>query len=367
MTIAVTPEPRPQPDWLQRNLFWASRRSWLSYALVGSALAAAVTTYLIQTGSTPIDATPAVRSYLIVIDALLLVTLMALVGLRLWQVWSARRSGGAGARLHSRLVTIFSAIAVIPVVLQAVAAGITINLAMEAWFNTPVRSVVDTASAVTNEYFDEHTEKLRKEISFAAANLNERTALDFATMRFQKYVEAIADRLNADVKVFNRRGQEIAAAGGGLASRVEQPTEEDFKRAAEGSETFVRTDEDKSQLRAMTKLGVQEEQDVDLFLVIARDVNPKILEYLQSSSKAAADYNRLEANREEVQATFILMYGLIAFVILFAAIWLGLAVRFHKFVALALQLGGHTVERLAQGRKLVVVARQHHACGEIAL
>ena len=146
----------------------------------------------------------------------LLAGLIALVIRRLRQLRRARATGGAGARLHGRLVTIFSGIAAIPVVLTAGAAGVLMNLAMEAWFNAPIQSVVASSVAVTRTYFDEHSEKLKKEIGFAAANLNELTMLDFATARFQKYVEAIADRLNAEVKVFTRRGQEIASAGGGL-------------------------------------------------------------------------------------------------------------------------------------------------------
>jgi two-component system nitrogen regulation sensor histidine kinase NtrY len=244
------------------------------------------------------------------------------------------------------LVTIFSAIAAIPVVLTAGAAGVLMNLAMEAWFNAPIQSVVASSVAVTNTYFDEHTEKLKKEIGFAAANLNELTTLDFATARFQKYVEAIADRLNAEVKVFTRRGQEIAAAGGGLTARVEVPTEEDFERAGRG-ETFVRVDDDRSQLRAMNKLSVQEEQDVDLFLVVARDVNPTILEFLQNSKKASDDYRRLEEDRNEVLATFSLIFGLIAFVILFAAIWLGLGTANRIVTPIGRLIGA--AERISEG------------------
>jgi two-component system nitrogen regulation sensor histidine kinase NtrY len=142
-------------------------------------------------------------------------------------------------------------------------------------------------------------------------------------------------------------GQEVAAAaGGGLAARVEVPTEDDFERATRG-ETFVRTDDDKSQLRAMNKLSVQEQQGVELFLVVARDVNPRILEYLRNTTKAVQDYNRLEDNRDQVQATFILMYGLVAFVILFAAIWLGLGTANRIVTPIGRLIGA--AERISEG------------------
>ncbi len=345
MTISVTPE--PAPDWLQRNLFRVARTSAFSYALVGSSLVAAIATYLILTGSTPIEEnSEAVVWYVIVVDTLLLVALAALVIGRLVQLWMARRAGGAGARLHGRLVTIFFAIAVIPVVLTAGAAGITMKLAMEGWFSEDVRRAVDNSVAVTNEYFEEHSDKLRNEVLFAAANLNVLSPLDFATGTFQTYVKALADRLRADVKVFTAAGKEIAAAGGGLGAHVEVPSEEDVGRAT-GGETFVRADDDKSQLRAVTKLDVQEELGVDLILVVARDVNPKILEYVQETAATVKRYNELEANRAEVQATFILMYGLIAFVILFAAIWLGLGTANRIVTPIGRLIGA--AERISEG------------------
>jgi two-component system nitrogen regulation sensor histidine kinase NtrY len=41
---------------------------------------------------------------------------------------ATRRSGRAGAKLHVRLVTWFSAIAVVPVILVAIFAAVTLNL-----------------------------------------------------------------------------------------------------------------------------------------------------------------------------------------------------------------------------------------------
>ncbi len=345
--MTVQPAPEQAPDWLQRNLLWASRTSWLSYALVGSSIVAAMATYLILTGSTPIEPnTPAVRWYLLVIDALLLVTLAALVMGRLVQLWMARKTGGAGARLHGRLVTIFFAIAVIPVVLTAGAAGITINLAMEAWFSEGVRRAVDNSVAVTNEYFDEHSDKLRKEVLFAAANLNDLSSLDISTGRFQKYVDALAERLSADVKVYNTFRKEVAAASGGFAAVAEPPSQEEIERVGR-EQTYVSTDDNKSQLRAITMLDVKGESGQDLILVVARDVNPRILEAVKETQSTVKKYTELEANRDQVQATFILMYGLIAFVILFAAIWIGLGTANRIVTPIGRLIGA--AERVSEG------------------
>jgi two-component system, NtrC family, nitrogen regulation sensor histidine kinase NtrY len=344
--MAVTLAPDPGQDWLQRNLFWVARTSWPSYVLLGSSFLAVVATYLILTSSTPIEPTREVRAYLIILDALLLLALGSLVIGRLVRMWIARRSGSAGARLHGRLVTIFSLIAVIPVVLTAGAAAVTINLAMEAWFSGGVRSVVDNSLAITNAYLEEHTDKLKNETIYAASNLNVLSPLDFATGRFDKYVEALSEKLTADIKVFTAAGKDIAVAGGGFSTAVEPLPPEAIERARQG-ETFVSTDDDTSRIRGITRLEVQEEFGTDLFLIVERDVNPRILEYVRGTQRVVADYERLVADRDSVQLTFVLMYGIIAFLILFSAIWVGLSVANRIVTPIGRLIGA--AERVSDG------------------
>ncbi len=343
MTASVTPEPRP--DWLQRNLFWVARTSWPSYLLVALSMVAVVATYLILTNSTPIEPTPDVRLHLTVIDALLLMALAALVIGRLVQMWMARRSGSGGARLHGRLVTIFSLIAVVPVVLTAGAASITISLAMEAWFSGGVRSVVDNSVAVTNAYFNEQTEKLENELLFAAANLNTLTPLDVAMGRLSGYSDALAKRLSANVTVFGADGTERVSASGSFTARVERPSPAEIDRARLGS--YVRTDADGSQIRGIIKLSVLGEAGSELFLVVARDVNPTIIEYLRNTERVVNNYKQLERDRDSVQQTFVLMYGIIAFLILFGAIWIGLGVANRIVTPIGRLIGA--AERVSEG------------------
>jgi len=345
MTASVTPE--PGQDWLQRNLFWVARTSWPSYLLVALSLVAVLATYLILTNTTAIEPTPDVRLYLTVIDALLLMALAALVIGRLVQMWFARRSGSAGARLHGRLVTIFSLIAVVPVVLTAGAASITINLAMEAWFSGGVRSAVDNSVAVSRAYFEEQSDKLKNELLFAAANLNTLTPLDVAVGRLKDYSEALAKRLSANVTVFGADGAERASASGSFTAtaRVDRPSPAEMDRAR--LDTYVRTDADGSQLRGIIRLSVVGEAGSELFLVVARDVNPKIIEYLRNTEKTVRDYDQLESDRDSVQQTFILMYGIIAFLILFGAIWIGLGVANRIVTPIGRLIGAS--ERVSEG------------------
>ena len=72
----------------------------------------------------------------------------ALIAWRLVRLWAERKSGRSGARLHVRLVTWFSVIAVIPAILVAIFASVTLNLGLDAMFSDQVKSAL--GNAVTN-------------------------------------------------------------------------------------------------------------------------------------------------------------------------------------------------------------------------
>lgn len=346
MTLSARPE--PGPDWLQRNLFWVARTSWLSYALVGISLIAAIVTYLILTSSTDIEPTEDVQAYLFWFDAILLLALGSLVIGRMVQLWMARRSGTAGARLHGRLVTIFSLIAVIPVVLTAAAATITTNLAMEAWFGKPVERVLDNSLAVTKSYLDEHTDKLRNEILFAQLNINSLSplAIEANPAGFQKVLNEIASRLRANVAIFDSEKNQYALSNPDLLNRISPPRGAEMDDARDTSRDLRPTVES-GQIRGVAKLDIQFEFGKQYYLVVQRDVNPQIIEYQERTEQTVADYNRLVAGRNTIQANFMLIYGLIAFVILFAAIWIGLGTANRIVTPIGRLIGA--AERISEG------------------
>ena len=93
---------------------------------------------------------------LLLVNLTLVLTLGALIAWRLTRLWAERRSGIAGARLHVRLVAMFAAIAVIPAILVAVFAAVTLNLGVEAWFSTRVKAALGSAVNVAEHYVQDH-------------------------------------------------------------------------------------------------------------------------------------------------------------------------------------------------------------------
>jgi len=80
-------------------------------------------------------------------------------GLIAWRVMRLRaegESGRAGARLHVRMVSWFGAITVLPALVVAVFAVVTVNLGLNAMFAGHVKEALGSAVNVAQHYVKEH-------------------------------------------------------------------------------------------------------------------------------------------------------------------------------------------------------------------
>ncbi len=87
----------------------------------------------------------------------------AFVARRVAEMIAARRRRSAGSKLHMRLVRFFTLIALIPTILVAVFATITLNFGLEGWFSDRVRNVVANSMAAAQAYEEEHRTTLQND------------------------------------------------------------------------------------------------------------------------------------------------------------------------------------------------------------
>ena len=109
---------------------------------VGIALLSAFLTFVVLSGLTPIEPTRHVVYSFLLINAATILLLVAIIIREVWQVVQARRRGRAAARLHVQIVSLFSVIAVLPAVLVAIVANVTIDRGLDRLFSGPTRQVI---------------------------------------------------------------------------------------------------------------------------------------------------------------------------------------------------------------------------------
>ncbi|HEX2148142.1 MAG TPA: PAS domain-containing sensor histidine kinase, partial [Pseudorhizobium sp.] len=128
--------------------------------LAGGALICAVLTLFVLVGLTPIAPTSEVVIASAVLNGVFVVGLIYLIGREVARLVKARRRGRAAARLHIRIVVLFSIVAITPAVLVAIFASITLSAGLDRWFSIRTQSIVRSSTDVAQAYMMENASYL---------------------------------------------------------------------------------------------------------------------------------------------------------------------------------------------------------------
>ena len=305
---------------LQKKKF--SPSALLSVGLVPIAILLGVATYGILTGLAPIHLNYTIVIVLLLANLAVVSILVGLIATRVMRLLRARRSGLAGAKLHSRLVTLFSGIAVIPALLVGVFAFITLHQELESWFSKRNRTIIENSLIIAQSYLNEHAYVLRADVYAMLHDLDSSANILHGNRReFERFLTTqSALRGLADVYVINRDGavRAVALVHGNVAAAI--PPTAGMYDEADGNDVILIRDKENHRVRAMAALASLP----GFYLHVSRFVDPRVLEHLDGASRARAEYDSLEGRRFEVEITFALVYIAMTLIVLLAAVWLGL-------------------------------------------
>ena len=145
----------------------------------------------------------------------LMLVLGALVAYRLVRLWSRRRQGLAGAQLHTRLVMLFSVVAVIPTIVVAIFSVLLFDFGIRSWFSERIGTAVDASQLVAESYLEEHRQNIRGDALAMANDLNrDASVLNNRPTQLMKVIRAQAFIRNlTEVVLFEGSGKVLARTG----------------------------------------------------------------------------------------------------------------------------------------------------------
>src|SRR3954467_10735420 len=292
-----------------------------SVAVVLALLSAAVP-FAVLAGLTPIAPTHQVVVSVLLVDALAALLLIAVIGREIWNIMQARRHGRAGARLHVRIIGLFSVVAAVPAILIAIVASITLDRGLAPWFTTRIQSVIQNSLTVAQVYFNEHGALIRSEISAMAFDVTRAKPLfDSDRERFRQFLSAQARIRGLPLTLMVRSDLSVVEKGEieGVGD-IGPPTASGALASVSETEPQVAMFLETKSVAAVIKLRGYD----DTYLYVARPLDPRVIEQLQSTQESVAEFANLEARRVGVQIAFALMYTVIALVVLLSAVWIGL-------------------------------------------
>jgi two-component system nitrogen regulation sensor histidine kinase NtrY len=328
---AVMDEPGRQGRFgaIRRALEWlvvGRVGRWLTIGIAIAALAAGVFTFAAVTGTGALGLPPGSILTLVNVNLALLLVLAAILAARVVRVWAERRRGSAGSRLHVRLVVLFGLVAVTPTIIVTGFSAAFFNRGLENWFNQRVRTALEESLAASQAYLIEHQRTIRAEALAMANDLN-RAAPVLLTQGpnvFGVLVERqIMVRGLTEAVVFNATNGALVATAGLLVPPVGQPLPIWALEAARAGEVaLIAPAQGEDRVRALVGLDIPG----PLMLLVGRPVDPEVLGHMERTEQTVAEYRRLEASRSGLQVTFALIFTLVALLILFAAVLVGLVI-----------------------------------------
>ena len=295
---------------------------WLGSIAVVIALLSATVTFAVLAGLTPVAPTHQVVVTVLAVDAVASLLLIAVIGREIWNIMQARRRGRAGARLHVRIIGLFSVIAAVPAILIAVVASITLDRGLAPWFTSRIQTVIQNSLTVSQIYFNEQSGMIRSEISAMAFDVaRAKTMFDSDRERFRQFLKAQAQvrGLPLTLIVHNDLTVIEKAEIEGVGDIAPPPASGALAAVGENEPQIAMFLESKT-VAAVIKLRGYE----DTYLYVARPLDPRVIDQLQATQESVAEFANLEQRRVGVQIAFALMYTVIALIVLLSAVWIGL-------------------------------------------
>ena len=299
----------------------SDRAFWFGFGVVLLSMTSALASYLILTGLTSIAPR---NEYVWTALAVNVVLILAMLGTILWQMLGLRRAWKnkvPGARLHTRIVILFSLIAALPAILLAVAATTTFSRSLDGWFSGRTRAIVENSYDVAKAYVDEHSQIIRTDIVNMVRDINgSADTLKDDPDAFQKFLIGQAGlRDLTSAYIIDADGVPIVLALDDPKLPYVVPPPAAIKQA-EAGQVALSTPSNDYRISAVAKIDNMPGR----YLYVARGVSPKVIDHLHRTEQNVDEYSRLRKAKGGLKVAHGLIYFMISTTALLAAIWAGM-------------------------------------------
>jgi two-component system nitrogen regulation sensor histidine kinase NtrY len=315
-------------------------RRMLGPVAVSLALLSAFITFIVLADFTPIPPTHRVVVTLLLGNAATVLLLLGVIVRGVWQVVQARRTGRAAARLHVRIIGLFSIIAAAPAILVAIVATVTLDRGLDRLFSTRTRAAIENSLIVAEAYLRDHAQIVRSDIMVMATEIaRSKPILEQDPEKLGQYLTFQASvRGLAAAIVIDKNLNVIARADLKINETFAMPPRDALPHIGERDPQMVLLP-DTNYVAAVIKLR----NYVDYYLYVTRLLDPSVVPQLQATKASVTEYAEIEARRLGVQIAFALMYTVIALIVLLSAVWIGLNFANHLVAPIRRLIGAANV------------------------
>ncbi|MDK4720273.1 PAS domain-containing sensor histidine kinase [Rhizobium sp. CNPSo 3968] len=291
--------------------------------LAGGALLCAIATLLMLLGLTPIAPTSSVVFTSVVINGLFVLGLIALIAREVARLMKARSRGRAAARLHIRIVVLFSIVAITPAILVAIVASLTLNVGLDRWFGVRTQQIISSSQNVAQAYLMENASYLQGQTVSMANDLERNRSL------FNLDRTGFADLMTRQARGRGLLGAFLVRRDGSAIVQAEIKTErplpaipkDALDSSANGQPTLIPPG-----VTNLVGAVIKLDEIPGSFLYTVRAVDPRVMNAMRMVEDNTVEYKAMEAGRMSLQIAFAVLYIGFALIVLLAAIWTAIAI-----------------------------------------
>ncbi|QDX25397.1 HAMP domain-containing protein [Sphingomonas suaedae] len=298
--------------------------------VLGIAVAIVVASYFVINGNSGTQRllTPPLVALLLVANLIPFVALIVLAGRRVAMRRAARSPLGGRARLHVRLVAIFSILASVPTIFVSIVASLLFQYGVEFWFSDRARSMLENASAVAAASFNDLQERVGANTETMAMDLARELAdgmpIDSQDFFNTLFVQTTQRELSEAAIVRQSANGEILTLI--ILNPYEALIEEQVSKTAiqrlKTGRTKVVVEYAGGRVRALTPFP----GNPDTYLYAARIIDPELRRRAIRADAVVRDYTSLTQRSRTLQLQFNVALLLLSLLIVGLAVWVALAI-----------------------------------------
>ena len=259
--------------------------------------------------------------YLLILDVAVLIVFLIFLIRETSKLFLQYKGKKAGSKTSLNYVLQFSLFAFIPSLLIAVFSLVLFNVGLQKYFDRKITSAVKNSYEVARSYLEESKKTVEADIVLVAVDLNRYSQILYSSPnRFQQIVRSqkLLRRLD-EIYLIDSTGSILLSDTNNLHDEFPIPSEEEFDLALEGKPVpVIGLGENK------TSVMIKLDNFIDTYLYISRNVQPKLLQYLDDTSQAVNFYYSVKNNRTGIRITFAIIYVVIVSMFLFLTIVLAI-------------------------------------------
>ncbi len=252
---------------------------------------------------------------LLIIDVILLIIFFTQVFLSVLKIYSDNKKQVTGSKTNLKYISLFSIFTFLPSFLIAIFSLFLFNFGVQNFFNKQITLAVNNSYDVAKNYLEESKKTIESDIFLMSVGINRAANLFYSNPnRFKNIVrsEKLLRRVD-EVFLIDSVGN-IILADAQEEENFNTPSEENFNLALEGLPVIISNNRDKASV--IMKLN----NLIDTYLYISRNIDPKILNYLNETEEAVNFYYSVENSQTGIKITFAVIYIIIVTLLLFLSV-----------------------------------------------